>query len=81
MSIQRQFNRGLYDPGSVKILDKFNDSLEGNNILHATKGYRTYSVRRGKAALITAEMKKGKFPLAIQSWRTIKEMLQMQGAI
>lgn len=64
-----------------KILDRFNDTLKDHSILHATKGFRHFSVKRSKAALITAEMKQGKFPPAIISWQNIKRLLTTKEAV
>lgn len=79
MSLERQLNRFLRTKAGEKhpkVLDAFNNQeTMRNQYRHATKGYRTFSIKRGKAALITAEMKKGMFPPAIISWRKIKQLL------
>lgn len=59
-----------------KVLDAHNDKLYENHYLHPTKGYRRASIKRGKAEMITANMKVGKFPLAIFSWEGIKRILK-----
>lgn len=81
MSVPRQFDRhgktGYLSQGRRSTtLDRFNDKLAGGVFLHPTKGYRRISVKRSKAAMITAQMKVGQFPPAILSWRTIKKILE-----
>lgn len=83
MTIQRQFNRhgkfswqGEDKDKPTSVLDTFNESLvSGDRFLHATKGYRTYRVKRGKAQMIMAEIKVGKFPLPIYSFIAIRQIL------
>lgn len=53
----RQFNR----PKKRKKLEAFNNEQEGS-FLHATKGWRRFSMKRSRAAMITEELKKGMFP-------------------
>lgn len=80
MSLDRKlerYQRAQAGEPYSKVLDKFNDRPDmKERYLHATKGYRTFSVKRSKAAMITAEQKAGKFPPSIISWQQIKKILK-----
>lgn len=88
MNLQRSFDRrnrlaaGLDNNPHPKVLDTFNNREEmREKYLHPRKGYRTFSIKRSKAAMMTAEMKVGKIPLAIFSWRRIKGILKDERAM
>lgn len=60
----KQFMR----PEKRTVLDKFNNKQE-DCFLHPTKGFRVFSARRSRAAMITAEIKRGMFPFNTQKIR------------
>lgn len=78
MSLQRAFERrrrvnlGEKHP---KVLDAHNDLLakqEATEYLHPRKGFRSSSMKRMRAGLLTAEQKQGKFPPLIIAWQSAR---------
>ena len=73
MKLQRAFERrqrveaGLDNNPHPQVLETFNNTLKDGQLLHATKGYRTIREKRMRAMIITAEMRKGMFPIPIVS--------------
>jgi hypothetical protein len=71
MGIQRSFTRRQYFSAGEKppkVLDSFNDEISTGStsrILHATKGFRTTSMKRSRAAMVVAEQKQGLTPPTI----------------
>lgn len=55
---QRNFSEGGVKAACGNVLDKYNETLEGRT-LHPTKGYRTISPKRMKAATIVAHIRFG----------------------
>jgi len=62
-------------------LDKLNDRLsEHGGFLHPTKGYRSISAVRAKAAQLTAEIQQGGFPLSLGRTKQELQMMRDQDA-
>ena len=75
---RRRYEAGLDNNPHPKTLDNYNERLgrlsnkisasekigEGS-YLHARKGYRIVTPKRGRAALVTMEQKQGQFPPTI----------------
>lgn len=77
MGLQRAFERrlrleaGLDNNPHPKVAEKLNEQLyeKRGKYLHPRKGFRSSSVRRSRAGILTAEQKAGKFPYMILAWR------------
>jgi hypothetical protein len=83
MGIQRHFNRhgeGRFpeEKGQGgKTLAAQNEILsEDGRILHATKGFRPISEKRGRVQMLMAEQRAGKFPYAHQAPAIILPMMK-----
>lgn len=88
MSLERQMNRkatfasgnkweGKIEEINEKLLEtkESHRGMRGSFILHPRKGFRRVSVKRGRAQMLMAEQKVGKFPPSIFAYAKMAKFI------
>jgi hypothetical protein len=72
---RERISQGTKHPANLDAFNEAATSGDKGRYLHPRKGRRKFSVRRGRAAMITAEQKAGKLPPSIFALQAMKLFL------